>query len=124
MAVDGTHGVGRALDVLSVYNRLGATSSAYRRPAAVDINHSADSQVGYLVYCSGEYDDENDGKKEHGGVRLAVRISITRAVHPPEFISDRLLKVTFELRGRAKTVTFFVAYASTETQNASNKHAF
>ena len=76
------------------------------------------------MYCSGEYDDKNGGKKEHGGVRLAVRISITRAAHPSEFISDRLLKVTFELRCRAKTVTFFVAYASTETQNASNKHAF
>ena len=53
-----------------------------------------------------------------------MRTSITRAVRPPEFISNRLLKVTLELRGRAKTVTFFVAYAPTETQNASNKHAF
>ena len=35
-----------------------------------------------------------------------------------------LLKVTLELRGRAKAVTFFVAYAPTETQNTSNKHAF
>ena len=47
-----------------------------------------------------------------------------RAARPPEFISDRLLKVTLELRGRAKAVTFFVAYAPTETHNASNKHAF
>ena len=39
-------------------------------------------------------------------------------------ISDRLLKVTLELRGRAKAVTFLVAYAPTETQNASNKHIF
>ena len=122
MAVDGTHGVGRALDVLSVYNRLGCDVISLQETRRS--GHSSFSQVGYLVYCSGEYDDENDGKKEHGGVRLAGRISITRAVHPPEFISDRLLKVTFELRGRAKTVTFFVAYASTETQNASNKHAF
>ena len=30
MAVDRTHGVGRALDVLSVYDRLGATSSVCR----------------------------------------------------------------------------------------------
>ena len=34
------------------------------------------------------------------------------------------LKVTLELRGRAKAVTFVVASAPTETQNASNKHAF
>ena len=40
------------------------------------------------------------------------------------FISDRLLKVTLELRGRAKAVTFVVAYAPTETQNANKKHAF
>ena len=53
-----------------------------------------------------------------------MRISITRTARPPEFISDRLLKVTLELRGRAKAVTFFVAYVQTETHNASNKHAF
>ena len=76
------------------------------------------------MYCSGERGDENGGKKGQGGVGLAVRTSITRAARPPEFISDRLLKVTLELRGRAKAVTFFVAYAPTETYNASNKHAF
>ena len=42
----------------------------------------------------------------------------------PEPISYRLLKVTLELRGRAKAVTFVVANAPTETQNANNKHAF
>ena len=76
------------------------------------------------MYCGSEYGDENGGKKGQGGVGLAVRTSITRAARPPEFISDRLLKVTLELRGRAKAVTFFVAYAPTETHNASNKHAF
>ena len=65
---------------------------------------------------------ENGGKKGQGGVGQAVRTSITRAARPPEFISDRLLKVILELRGRAKAVTFFVAYAPFETQNASNKH--
>ena len=53
-----------------------------------------------------------------------MRTSITRAARPLEFISDRLLKVTLELRGQAKAVTFFVAYTPTETHNASNKHAF
>ena len=80
--------------------------------------------TGYFVYYSGECGDENGGKKGQGGVGLAVRTSITRAARPPEFISDRLLKVTLELRGRAKAVTFFVVYAPTETHNASNKHAF
>ena len=117
MAVGGTHGVGCALDVLSVYDRLGLQET--RRSG-----HSAFSQAGYLVYCSGECGGENGGNKGQGGVRLAVRILIARAVRPPESISDRLLKVALELRGRAKAVTFFVAYAPIETQNASNRHAF
>ena len=75
------------------------------------------------MYCSGECGEENDGKKEQGGVGLAVRTSITRAARPPELISDRLLKVTRELRGRAKAVTPFVAYAPTEIHDASKKHA-
>ena len=122
MAVDGTHGVGRALDVLSVYNRLECDViglQVTRRGG-----HSAFSQAGYLMYYSGECGDEKGGKKGRGGVGLAVRTSITRAARPPEFISDRLLKVTLELRGGAKVVSFFVAYAPTETQNASNKQAF
>ena len=76
------------------------------------------------MYCSGECGDEYGGKKGQGGVGLAVRTSITRAARPPEFISDGLLKVTLELRDRAKAVTFFVAYAPTGTHNASNKDAF
>ena len=51
-----------------------------------------------------------------------MRTSITLAARLPEFISHRLLNVTLELRGRAKTVTLFVAYASTETHDTSNKH--
>ena len=122
MAVDETHEVGRALDVLSVYDRLGCDVIGLQETRRS--GHSAFSQAGCLVYCSGECGDENGGKKGQGGVGLAVRTSITRAARPPEFTSDRLLKVTLELRVRAKAVTFFVAYAPTETQNASNKHAF
>ena len=121
MAVDGTHGVGRALDVLSVYDRLGCDIIGLQETRRS--GQSAFSQAGYLVYCSGECGGENDGKKGQGGVGLAVRNSITRAARPPEFISDRLLKVTLELRGQAKAVTFVVAYAPTEPQNANNKHA-
>ena len=124
MAVDEKHGDRRALDVLSVYDRLGC--DVIGKQETRRSGHSAFSQAGYLVYCSGECGDENDGKKEQGGVGLAVRTSITCAARPPESISNRLLKVTLELRGRAKAVTFFVAYAATETHNTinSNKHAF
>ena len=122
MAVDGTHGVGRALDVFSLYDRLGCDVIGLQETRRS--GHSAFSQAGYLVCCSGECGDEHGRKKGQGGVGLAVKTSITRTARPPEFISDHLLKVTLELRGRAKAVTFFVAYAPTETQNARNKHAF
>ena len=122
MAVDGTHRVGRALNILSVYDRLRCDVIGLQETRRS--GQSAFSQAGYLVYCSGECGGENVGKKGQGGVGLAVRNPITRAARPPEFISDRLLKVTLELRGRAKAVTFVVAYAPTEPQNANNKHAF
>ena len=122
MAVDGTHGVGRALDILSVYDRLGCDVIGLQETRRS--GHSVFSQAGYSMYCSGECGGENDGKKGQSGVGLAVRTSITRAARPPEFIIDRLLKVILELHGRAKAVTFFVAYAPTETHNANNKHAF
>ena len=106
MAVDGTYRVGRALDVLSVYDRLGCDAIGLqetRRSGPL-----AFSQVGYLVHCSGEEcGGGNGGKKGQGGVGISVRTPITRADCPPEFISDRSLKVTLELlRGQAKAVTF------------------
>ena len=97
MAVDGKHGVGRALDILSVYDRLGCDVIGLQETRRS--GHSAFSKAGYLVYCSGECGDDNGGKKEQGGVGLAVKTSITRAARQPEFISDRLLKVILELRG-------------------------
>ena len=120
MTVDGKHGAGRAFDVLSVYDRLGCDVVGLQETRRS--GHSAFSQAGYFVYCSGECGDEIGGKIGQDGVGLAVRTSITRAARPPEFISDRLRNVTLELRGRAKTVTVFVAYAPTETHNANNKH--
>ena len=122
MTVDGTHGVGRVVGVLNVHHRLRCDVIGLQETRRS--GHSAFSQAGYLVYCSGEFGDENAGEKGEGGIGLDVRTSTTRATRPPEFVSDRLLKVTLELRGRAKAVTFFVAYAPTETRNASNKHVF
>ena len=120
--MDETHGVGRAVDVLNMYDRLGCDVIGLQGTRRS--GYSAFTRAGYSVYCSGECSGENGGKKRQGGVGLAVRTSITRAARPPDFISDRLLNLTLELRGRAKAVTFFVADASTETQNASNKHKF
>ena len=64
-----------------------------------------------VLYCSGEFGGESGGKKQQGGVELAVRIYITRAACPPEFLNDYLLKFTLELRGRTKSVTFIVEHA-------------
>ena len=59
------------------------------------------------------------------GRRAKVELSISRAeARPPEFISDRLLKVTLELCGRARAVTFVVGYAPTDTQSVGKKNAF
>ena len=85
MAMDGKHGVGQALDVLSVYDRLGCDVIGLQETRRS--GYSAFSQAGYLVYCSGESGDENGRKKGQGGVGLAVRTSITRAARPPEFIA-------------------------------------
>ena len=82
-------------------------------------------QAGYVVYCIGESGGDKDGKKGQGGVGLVVCKSIPRAeARPPKFISDKLLKVTLELCGRARAVTFVVKYAPTDTQSVREKHAF
>ena len=65
MAVDGKHGVGRALDVLSVYDRLGCDVIALQETRRS--GHSAFSQAGYLVYCTGECGDEMVGRKAKAG---------------------------------------------------------
>ena len=70
------------------------------------------------MQCSGESGGEGEGKKSQGGVGLAVPKSISRAeARPPEFISDRLRKVTLELCGCAQAVTFVVGYAPTDSQS-------
>ena len=54
-----------------------------------------------------------------------VRQSISRAkARPPEFISDRLLKMTLKLCGRARAVTFVVGYAPIDAQSGGKMHAF
>ena len=58
MAVDETHGVRRALDVLSVYGRL---YDVTRLQEIRRSGYSAFTQAGYLVYCSGECGGKNGG---------------------------------------------------------------
>ena len=123
MAVDGKHGVGRAAEVLDVYQEMGCDIIGLQETRRS--GQSALLQAGYVVYCSGESGGDGEGKKGQGGVGLAVRKSISRAeARPPEFISDRLLKVTLELCGRARAVTFVVGYAPTDPQPLRKKNAF
>ena len=123
MGVDGKHGVGRAAEVLDVYQEMGCDIIGLKETRRS--GRSALLRAGYVVYCSGESGGEGRGKKSQGGVGLAVRKSISRAeARPPEFIRDRLLKVTLELRGRARAVTFVVGYAPTDTQSVGKKNAF
>ena len=59
--VDEAHGVGRALDISSVYDRLGCNVIGLQETRRS--GHSAFTQAKYLLYCSGECGDENGGKK-------------------------------------------------------------
>ena len=83
-------------------------------------------QAGFAVHCSGTSGGRGNRKKGQAGVGLSVREKITRAlVRPPEFINERLLKVTMKLRGRASAVTFVVVYGPTEPfRDEGKKHAF
>ena len=121
MTFNGKHRVGRAAEVLGEYRQAGLdiiSLQETRRDGQSQLR-----QAGYVVYCSGACGDKGGGKKGQGGVGLAIRESITRAVvRPPEFINERLLKVTLKLHGRASAVSFVVAYGPTEcTRDESKK---
>ena len=66
MAVDETHGIGQALDVLSDYDRVGCDGIGLQETRRN--RHSAFTQAGYLVYYSGECCGESNGKKGQDGV--------------------------------------------------------
>ena len=73
MAVDGKHGVGRAAEVLDVYQEMGCDIIGLQ-----EIRRSGQSallQAGYVVYCSGKSGGGGEGKKGQDGVGLAVRKS-------------------------------------------------
>ena len=90
MAVDGTHGVGRALEVLSVYNDLSCDVIGLQetRRAGQTILREAK----FVVYCSGESGGDGENKDQEG-VRLAVRTQIIRAAaRPPKFHQRSFVK--------------------------------
>ena len=110
MAVNDKYGAGRAAEVLGVYQEMGCDIIGLHETGRS--GQSALLEDGHADYCRGESGGDVGGKKGQGGVGLAVRKSISRAeVRSRGFISDRLLKVTPELCGRARAVTFVVGYA-------------
>ena len=81
--------------------------------------------MGYVVCRSGESEGDRGENKGQSGVGLAILQSISRTeVQSLEPISERLLKVTLEFFGRARAMTFIVAYSPTDTQGVGEKHAF
>ena len=60
MAADGTHGVGRALGVFSLYDRPGCDVIGLQETRCS--GHSAFILADYRVYCSDECGDENGGE--------------------------------------------------------------
>ena len=105
LAVDGKHGVGRAAEVLGVYQEVDCDIIGVlgtRRRGQSDL-----LQAENVVYCNGK--SGGSEKPTESGIGLAFRESISRAeVRSPEFNSDRLLKVTLRLGGRARAVAFVV----------------
>ena len=80
-----------------------------------------------MVHCSGACGDKGGRKKGQGGLGLAIRETITRAiVRLLEFLNERLLRVSSKLRcRRASAVSFLVAYGPTEcTRDESKKRPF
>ena len=79
---DGTHVIGRALDVLSVYDRLGRNviglHDARRRRLQPSI------VLATLCTAAVTATARMEGRKVQGGVGPAVKSSIKRAAHPPE----------------------------------------
>ena len=105
--------------MLSAFGKLGCDVIGIHETQLIFV------EAGYTVYYSCESVGESRGKGQ-GGVGLAVTQTfgtqtITRS---PEFRSDRLLKVTLDLRGQAKTVSFVAAYAPTETADVPRKNIF
>ena len=69
--MEGKHGVGRAAEVLGVYQEMGCGIIGLQ-----ETRHSGQSallQSGCAIYCSGESGGDGEGKKAQGGVGLAVR---------------------------------------------------
>ena len=74
MAVDGKHGMGRAAEVLDVYQEMGCDIIGLQETRRS--GQSALLQTRYVAYCSGESGGDGEGKKGQGGVELAVRSTI------------------------------------------------
>ena len=60
MAVDDKHGVGRAAEVLGMYQEMGCDVVCLQETRR---SGQSSLQAGYVVYCSGESGGDGEGKK-------------------------------------------------------------
>ena len=122
MAVDGKHGVGRAAETSTCTKNWAATLSVCRkRDVAASLPFF---KLGMLFTAAVSSEATGKGRRARWSWTGFCK-SISRAeARSPEFISDRLLKMTLELCGRARAVTFVVGYAPTDTQSIGKNNAF
>ena len=106
MAVDGKHGVGREAEVPGVYQEVGcgivSLLETRRR------GQSALLQAGYAVTAAVSPETKGEWKRAKMELDWISTRVLSGSIRSPELISDRLLKVTLGLGGRARAVAFVV----------------
>ena len=116
----------RAAEVLNMYQEMGLRhpSVCGKRGEAASLLFS---KLDMLLTAAAVESGGDGGREEGANVELDwlfARVSPMPKHDPPEFISDRLLKVTLGLCGRARAVTFIVGYMHRQTFNLlGKKHA-
>ena len=109
--------------MLSSFGKLGCDVTGIQETHCS--GQSIFAKAGHTVHCNSESGDEFQ-EKGQGGFGPAVKQTLgtqTTAGHL-EFIGDRLLEMTLDIRGRSKGVSFVVVYAPTETTDVSRKNIF
>ena len=90
--MDVKHGMGRAADVLGVFQKMSCDIIGLQETIKRRSSQSTLLQAGCVVFCSGEFGGDGGEGNAPGGVGLAGVKSISPVeVRSPEFTSDRLL---------------------------------
>ena len=116
----GTNGIGHAEVIMKTCEGAGCNIIGLQEVRRN--GQSAFTAAGYVVFCS-EADGGKYEKKGNHGVGLAVREYIVAGMDKGdvvvECISDRLMKIRIQLKGKSNSVSFIVGYAPTLDKNTS-----